>query len=53
MLFVRRKKEKKRKKTNKQTNLKCSETDSHSCVFKLFQLFFALPASPRERQRET
>ncbi len=46
------KKEKKKKKTNKQTKEKCSETDSHSCVFKLFQLFLALPASPRERQSE-
>jgi len=46
-------KKKKKKKRNKETKLKCSETDSHSCVFKLFQLFFALPASPRDRQRET
>ncbi len=53
VLVVRRKKRKKKKKRNKQTKLKCSETDSHSCVFKLFQLFFALPASRRERKRET
>jgi len=46
-------KKKKKKKRKKETKLKCSETDSHSCVFKLFQLFFALPASPRDRQRET